>query len=80
MGTHSIPASRPARKPRTAGDALFFISADEWAKVPRVSHPPRTDEAILIDGRHATITVVQENAGLYDITISYAGTGRSYAN
>ena len=24
--------------------------------------------------------VVQENAGLYDITINYAGTGRSYAN
>lgn len=62
------------------GDALFFISADEWAKVPRVSYPPRTDEAILIDGRHATLTVVQENAGLYDITINYAGTGRSYAN
>ena len=47
--------------------------------MPRVSHPPRTDEAILIDGRHATITVVQENAGLYDITITYAGTGRDYA-
>ena len=62
------------------GGALFFISADEWAKVPRVAHPPRADEAILIDGRHATITVVQENAGLYDITINYAGTGRSYAN
>lgn len=61
------------------GDALFFISADEWAKVPRVSHPPRTDEAILIDGRHATITMVQENAGVYDITITYAGTGRDYA-
>lgn len=59
------------------GDALFYISAKEWEKVPRVSHPPRTDEAILIDGRHATLTVVQENAGLYDITIAYAGTGRS---
>ena len=33
------------------GDALFYISAKEWEKVPRVSHPPRTDEAILIDGR-----------------------------
>ena len=42
-------------------------------------HPPRADEAILIDGRPATITMVQENAGVYDITITYAGTGRDYA-
>lgn len=62
------------------GDALFYISAESWEQVPNVRHPPRTDEAIFIDGRHATITVVQENAGMYDITIHYAGTGRSYAN
>lgn len=61
------------------GDALFYISAHDWEKVPRVSHPPRTDEAIQINGRNATLTVVQENAGLYDITIAYAGTGRNHA-
>ena len=61
------------------GDALFYISAESWEQVPEVRHPPRTDEAILIDGRHATITMVQENAGVYDITITYAGTGRDYA-
>ena len=61
------------------GDALFYISAESWEQVPDVRHPPRTDEAILIDGRHATITMVQENAGVYDITITYAGTGRDYA-
>ena len=61
------------------GDALFYVSAADWAQVPKVSHPPRTDETIMIDGRHATITVAQENAGLYDITIAYAGTGRSHA-
>ena len=59
------------------GDALFYISADSWELVPQVSHPPRTDEAILINGRHATITIAQENAGMYDITIAYAGTGRN---
>lgn len=61
------------------GDALFYISAESWEQVPNVRHPPRADEAILIDGRHATITMVQENAGMYDITITYAGTGRDYA-
>lgn len=61
------------------GDVLFFISVDEWEKVPKVSHPPKSDEAILIDGRHATITNVKENAGLYEITIAYSGTGRAYA-
>ena len=38
-----------------------------------------TEGAILIDGRHATITMVQENAGVYDITLTWAGTGRSHA-
>ena len=38
-----------------------------------------TGGAILIDGRHATITMVQENAGVYDITLTWAGTGRSHA-
>ena len=61
------------------GDALFYISAESWEQVPNVRHPPRTDEAILIDVRHATITMVQENAVVYDITITYAGTGRDYA-
>ncbi len=58
------------------GDALFFISAADWAKIPRVKNPPRVDEAIQIDGKHATITLINENAGMYDVTITYAGTGR----
>lgn len=61
------------------GDALFYISAESWEQVPNVRHPPRADEAILIDGRHATITMVQENAGVYDITLTWAGTGRNHA-
>ena len=60
------------------GDALFFISVEEWAKIPRVSNPPKTNEAILIAGCKATITLVSSNTGLYDITITYAGTGRVY--
>lgn len=60
------------------GDALFFISAKEWAKIPRVSNPPKTNEAILIAGCKATITLVSSNSGLYDITITYAGMGRVY--
>lgn len=60
------------------GDALFFISAEEWAKIPRVSNPPKTNEAVLIAGCKATITLVSSNTALYDITITYAGTGRVY--
>lgn len=60
------------------GDALFFISADEWAKIPHVSKMPKTNEAILIAGCKATITLIASNSGLYDITINYAGAGRTY--
>lgn len=58
------------------GDALFFISEAEWAKIPRVSNPPRAGEAISIDGRAVTISLISSNAGLYDITINFAGGKR----
>lgn len=58
------------------GDALFFISETEWAKIPRTSNPPRAGEALNIDGRAATIALISSNAGLYDITINFAGGKR----
>lgn len=59
------------------GDALFYISAVQWATIANVASPPRTDDAIQIAGqrgtRNATIVNVAENAGVYDITIRFTG-------
>lgn len=59
------------------GDALFYISADQWATIANVANPPRADDAIQITGnrgsRNATIVDVAENAGVYDITIRFTG-------
>lgn len=59
------------------GDALFYISADQWATIANVANPPRADDAIQITGsrgsRNATIVDVAENTGVYDITIRFTG-------
>ena len=59
------------------GDALFYISADQWATIANVANPPQADDAIQITGsrgsRNATIVDVAENAGVYDITIRFTG-------
>ena len=59
------------------GDALFYISAEQWSTIANVANPPRADDAIQIAGtrgtRHATIVDVAENMGVYDITIRFAG-------
>lgn len=61
------------------GDALFYISAESWEQVPNVRHPPRADEAILIDGRHATITRYRKTLGCTTSPSSMPGRGRDYA-
>lgn len=59
------------------GDALFYISAAQWATIANAASPPRADDAIQITGargtRCATIVDVAENAGVYDITIRFTG-------
>ena len=57
----------------TVGDALLFVAQEDWERVPRVHRPPRAGDAILVDGRPATLSLVQCDQGLYELTLAYAG-------
>ena len=55
------------------GDVLFFISKEEYAKIPRVTETPTTNQAISYDGKPATIINVGKMDGLYEIILQHAG-------
>lgn len=55
------------------GDLLLQITETEWGKVPSVSHPPRTQEAVNINGIPSTIVIAGGNMGVFDITFQYNG-------
>lgn len=57
------------------GDILFYITAEEWRKIPRVSTIPTANQAIMYDGRPATITNVSEQDGIYEVILQQAGGG-----
>lgn len=55
------------------GDVLFFISEEEYAKIPRVTNPPNTNQAINYNGKPATIVDVGRYDGMYEIILQNAG-------
>lgn len=55
------------------GDILFFISAEEYGKIPNVSKIPSVNEAINYNGRPCLITDVNSQEGLYEITLQRTG-------
>lgn len=55
------------------GDVLFYITEEEWRKLPRVSKTPRAGEAILFKGKPSTITSVLVETGVYEVVIQYNG-------
>lgn len=55
------------------GDILFFISLEEWSKIPHVSATPKAHEAVSYNGRPCTIIEVSPQDGLYEITLQKAG-------
>lgn len=55
------------------GDILFFISREEYAKIPRVSAIPSVREAISYNGRPCTIVDVTSQEGIYEITLEKVG-------
>ena len=55
------------------GDVLFYISASEYAKIPRLSEIPTVNQAIRYNGTPATITNVNKQSGVYEIIIQNAG-------
>lgn len=55
------------------GDILFYISSDEYAKIPRVNDVPTTNMALNYDGIRATVTNVGKQSGIYEIILQTAG-------
>lgn len=55
------------------GDILFYISMGEYSKIPHVSHIPKANEAVTYNGRPCIIMEVNEQEGMYEITLQKAG-------
>lgn len=55
------------------GDILFFISEEEYRKIPNVSKIPSVNEAVNYNGRPCLITDVTKQDGLYEIILQKAG-------
>lgn len=55
------------------GDVLFFISKEEYAKIPMLMNPPTANQAINYKGIASTIVNVAENMGVYEIIIQKVG-------
>lgn len=58
------------------GDILFFISVDEFKKIPNVRKTPKVNDALMFNGRPGVITNIAENMGMYEIILQYGGSGR----
>lgn len=57
----------------TVGDILFYISKEEYAKIPHVSKIPSANEAINYNGKPCLIMDVTTQDGLYEITLQKTG-------
>ena len=55
------------------GDVLFYITLEEYAKIPRMAQIPQPNQAIIYNGKPCVITQVNENMGMYEIVIQRAG-------
>lgn len=55
------------------GDVLFYISADEYAKIPRVSPIPNTNMGLSYNGLPSTVINVAKESGIYEIILRTAG-------
>ena len=58
------------------GDILFFVSPDEFKKIPNVRKAPRVNDAIMFDNKPCIVTNVVDNMGMYEVTLQYSGGGR----
>lgn len=55
------------------GDVLFYISAEDWGKIPRVGAIPSVNMAINYDGKASTVINVNKQSGLYEIILRWVG-------
>lgn len=57
------------------GDILFFITAEEYAKIPHMSKTPKADQSLVFNNKHCVITSVTANMGIYEIVLQCGGGG-----
>lgn len=55
------------------GDVLFYISEDEYLKIPHVNQIPTADQIISYGGTPMTIVNVGKQMGMYEIILRNAG-------
>lgn len=55
------------------GDVLFYISNDEYCKIPRVARTPSAGMALHYDGKPSTVMNVGEQSGIFEIILQTAG-------
>lgn len=58
------------------GDILFFISSEEFKKIPLVRKEPKVNDALMFNGKSCIVTNVVDNMGMFEITLQYGGGGR----
>ena len=58
------------------GDILFYISAEEFKKIPLMKKTPKADDALMFNGKPSVIINVTETVGIYQIALQYSGGGR----
>ena len=55
------------------GDVLFYISADDYDKIPRVPKTPTSGIALNYGREHTTVVQVSEQSGIYEIILRKVG-------
>lgn len=55
------------------GDILFYVSTEEWGKIPHVSDVPKIQEAVSYNGKPCTITEVTPQDGMWEVILRRAG-------
>ena len=58
------------------GDILFYITAEEYAKIPHMGKTPKADVALVFNNKPCIITSVTANMGIYEVVLQYSGGGR----
>lgn len=58
------------------GDILFFISAEEFKKIPYMKKKPCANDALMFEGKACEIINVSESMGMFEIALQYGGSGR----
>lgn len=55
------------------GDVLFFISKEEYEKIPKVKSIPVANMAIKYKGKPCMVNDVNEESGVYEIVLQTVG-------